>query len=134
MNAGLPEVMLHATRSFASPSPIQGQCLPIVMSGRDLVGIAATGSGKTIAFGLPCLRHIQAQKDAGGSIGSNFLICFSPKTQIKATMQRGMYNLQIDIDSVGPLCSLLLVVDLLVLSSNLTAVQPLGRIISQLAV
>ena len=61
--------MLHATRNFVSPSPVQGQCLPIVLSGRDLVGIAATGSGKTLAFGLPCLRHIQAQRDAGSQTG-----------------------------------------------------------------
>ena len=62
--------MLHATRTFVSPSPIQGQCIPIALSGRDLVGIAATGSGKTIAFGLPCLRHIQAQRDAVSNTGA----------------------------------------------------------------
>ena len=72
--AGLPEVMLHATRTFVSPSPIQGQCIPIALSGRDLVGIAATGSGKTIAFGLPCLRHIQAQQQAGGNTGNLSMI------------------------------------------------------------
>ena len=62
--------MLHATRTFKSPSPIQSQCLPIALAGRDLVGIAATGSGKTLAFGLPCLRHIQAQKTADTAKGS----------------------------------------------------------------
>lgn len=42
-HTGLPPTMLHATRDFASPSPIQAQCWPIILSGRDLIGIAATG-------------------------------------------------------------------------------------------
>ncbi len=57
--------MLHATREFTTPSPIQAQCWPIILSGRDLIGIAATGSGKTLGFGLPMLAHIAAQRAAG---------------------------------------------------------------------
>lgn len=38
---------------------------PLILSGHDLIGIAATGSGKTLGFGLPMLRHIKAQRDAG---------------------------------------------------------------------
>ena len=75
---GSPEAMLHAARNFTPPSPIQSQCLPIALSGRDLVGIAATGSGKTIAFGLPCLMHIQAQRDAGTDIGDHLLMTAAP--------------------------------------------------------
>ncbi|KAK4396307.1 DEAD-box ATP-dependent RNA helicase 42 [Sesamum angolense] len=41
--------------------PIQAQALPIIMSGRDCIGIAKTGSGKTLAFVLPMLRHIKDQ-------------------------------------------------------------------------
>ena len=67
--------MLHATRTFAQPSPIQAQCWPILQSGHDLVGIAATGSGKTLAFGLPALRHILAQRAAGVFTGElHFLL------------------------------------------------------------
>jgi len=62
---GLPADMLHATRDFVQPSPIQSQVWPIILSGHDLIGIAATGSGKTLGFGLPMLRHIRAQRDAG---------------------------------------------------------------------
>jgi hypothetical protein len=68
--SGLSADELHATRSFAQPSPIQAQCLPVALSGRDLVGIAATGSGKTLAFGLPALRHIRAQREAGVASGA----------------------------------------------------------------
>lgn len=47
--------------NYEKPMPIQAQALPIVMSGRDCIGIAKTGSGKTLAFVLPMLRHIKDQ-------------------------------------------------------------------------
>ncbi|KAL3840111.1 hypothetical protein ACJIZ3_024702 [Penstemon smallii] len=47
--------------NFEKPMPIQAQALPIIMSGRDCIGIAKTGSGKTLAFVLPMLRHIKDQ-------------------------------------------------------------------------
>lgn len=46
---------------FDKPTPIQCQAIPAIMSGRDLIGIAKTGSGKTIAFILPMFRHILDQ-------------------------------------------------------------------------
>uniref|UniRef100_A0A8C5QEP2 Probable ATP-dependent RNA helicase DDX46 n=1 Tax=Leptobrachium leishanense TaxID=445787 RepID=A0A8C5QEP2_9ANUR len=48
--------------SYEKPTPIQSQAIPAVMSGRDLIGIAKTGSGKTIAFLLPMFRHIMDQR------------------------------------------------------------------------
>lgn len=43
---------------FRHPTPIQAQALPPAMAGRDLVGLAQTGSGKTAAFALPILHHL----------------------------------------------------------------------------
>ena len=40
------------------PFPIQAQCLPCIMAGRDVIGVAKTGSGKTLSYLLPMLRHI----------------------------------------------------------------------------
>uniref|UniRef100_A0A8C8F887 Probable ATP-dependent RNA helicase DDX46 n=1 Tax=Oncorhynchus tshawytscha TaxID=74940 RepID=A0A8C8F887_ONCTS len=48
--------------SYEKPTPIQAQAIPAIMSGRDLIGIAKTGSGKTIAFLLPMYRHIMDQR------------------------------------------------------------------------
>ncbi|XP_062309191.1 probable ATP-dependent RNA helicase DDX46 [Osmerus eperlanus] len=48
--------------SYEKPTPIQAQAIPAIMSGRDLIGIAKTGSGKTIAFLLPMYRHILDQR------------------------------------------------------------------------
>lgn len=57
---------------FEKPMPIQSQAIPIIMSGRDCIGIAKTGSGKTLAFVLPMLRHIMDQpplQQGDGPIG-----------------------------------------------------------------
>jgi len=47
---------------YEKPSSIQAQAVPAIMSGRDVIGIAKTGSGKTVAFLLPMFRHIKDQK------------------------------------------------------------------------
>ena len=48
---------------YETPTPIQCVALPVALSGRDLIGIAATGSGKTAAYLLPMLRHIMDQPE-----------------------------------------------------------------------
>jgi len=48
---------------FATPTPIQEKAFPIVMSGKDLLGIAQTGTGKTLAYLLPALRQWQFSKN-----------------------------------------------------------------------
>ncbi|KAL9121729.1 MAG: hypothetical protein Q9187_001710 [Circinaria calcarea] len=47
---------------YERPSAIQTQAIPSIMSGRDVIGVAKTGSGKTIAFLLPMFRHIKDQR------------------------------------------------------------------------
>ncbi len=45
---------------YEKPSPIQLECIPHLLNGRDVLGMAQTGSGKTAAFGLPLLHNIKA--------------------------------------------------------------------------
>lgn len=47
---------------YDKPTSIQSQAIPSIMSGRDVIGVAKTGSGKTIAFLLPMFRHIKDQR------------------------------------------------------------------------
>jgi ATP-dependent RNA helicase RhlE len=47
-----------AEEKYLTPTPIQAQTIPIAMAGRDIVGIAQTGTGKTAAFALPILHRL----------------------------------------------------------------------------
>ena len=51
----------HFSSNFQTPTPIQSITWPIAQSGRNLVGVAETGSGKTLSFVLPALNHIHNQ-------------------------------------------------------------------------
>ncbi|XP_053615472.1 probable ATP-dependent RNA helicase DDX43 [Plodia interpunctella] len=57
-----PEILDEIYKQgFTKPSPIQSQAWPILLRGEDLIGIAQTGTGKTLAFLLPALIHIEGQ-------------------------------------------------------------------------
>ncbi|XP_077398274.1 ATP-dependent RNA helicase DDX42 isoform X2 [Festucalex cinctus] len=72
------EQLMHQIRKseYTQPTPIQCQGMPIALSGRDMIGIAKTGSGKTAAFIWPMLVHIMDQKElepGDGPIG--IIVC-----------------------------------------------------------
>lgn len=57
---GLTEPILKALeeQGYTNPTPIQEQSIPILLKGKDLLGVAQTGTGKTAAFGIPILHHL----------------------------------------------------------------------------
>lgn len=61
---GFPDYVMKeiSKQGFKEPTPIQSQGWPIALSGHDLVGIAMTGSGKTLSYLLPAIIHINNQK------------------------------------------------------------------------
>lgn len=61
--AGFPGYVLQEVKAqgFDAPTAIQSQGWPMALSGRDVIGIAATGSGKTLSYCLPAIVHINAQ-------------------------------------------------------------------------
>lgn len=60
---GLLEVL--AKLRYTTPTPIQHQAIPPAMEGKDVVGIAQTGTGKTLAFGIPMLQLLAREKGRG---------------------------------------------------------------------
>lgn len=60
---GLSDAILAALTDlgYEKPSPIQLECIPHLLAGRDVLGMAQTGSGKTAAFALPLLNNINAE-------------------------------------------------------------------------
>ncbi|MBG49613.1 MAG: DEAD/DEAH box helicase [Pseudozobellia sp.] len=66
---GLSQPILKALRSegYSEPTPIQQKSIPILLKGKDLLGVAQTGTGKTAAFGIPILeRLLQTSKEQSG--------------------------------------------------------------------
>jgi len=55
-------VQAVADRGYTTPTPIQSELIPIMLSGRDVMGQAQTGTGKTAAFSLPLLHNLEAGK------------------------------------------------------------------------
>ena len=64
---GLSEPVMRALRDvgYETPSPIQAQAIPLLLQGKHVVGLAQTGTGKTAAFALPILSHIDLSVPAG---------------------------------------------------------------------
>ncbi|MCF8495700.1 MAG: DEAD/DEAH box helicase [Alphaproteobacteria bacterium] len=56
----LPEQLLRSLEKmqFTTPTPIQAQAIPMALQGRDILGSAQTGTGKTAAFGIPLITHL----------------------------------------------------------------------------
>lgn len=69
---------------ITEPTPVQAQAIPVAMKGRDLVAIAQTGTGKTLAFGLPALTRLAAHKG-----GRNRMLVLTPTREL-AQQVRGV--------------------------------------------
>ncbi len=74
---------------YERPTAIQMQALPAIMSGRDVIGVAKTGSGKTMAFVLPMFRHIRDQRPLEGSDGPIGLI-MTPTRELATQIHKEM--------------------------------------------
>ena len=80
---GLDANLLKAleTEGYTIPTPIQAQGIPVVMSGKDLLGIAQTGTGKTAAFALPILHRLAANPQPPMRKGTRVLV-LSPTREL----------------------------------------------------
>jgi len=63
-----------AAKGYTTPTPIQAQAIPPVLTGRDLCGIAQTGTGKTAAFALPSLHRLSANPKPRAPKGCRMLV------------------------------------------------------------
>ncbi|HEY7978583.1 MAG TPA: DEAD/DEAH box helicase [Rhizomicrobium sp.] len=73
---GVSEPLLRAlaTENYTHPTPIQTQAIPAILEGRDVLGLAQTGTGKTAAFGLPLLQRLSQDRTVAGPHGVRALI------------------------------------------------------------
>lgn len=61
---GLMDAVVHGVQSlgFVEPTPVQERCIPLILQGRDVIGSAQTGTGKTAAFALPILSRLKDRR------------------------------------------------------------------------
>jgi ATP-dependent RNA helicase RhlE len=88
---GLAEPLVRAleTKGYADPTPIQRQAIPALLEGRDLLGIAQTGTGKTAAFSLPSLHRLAANPKARSNASCRMLV-LSPTRELAAQIAENM--------------------------------------------
>jgi ATP-dependent RNA helicase DeaD len=70
LELNLPQDLLNAIEKmqFATPTPIQAQAIPVALVGRDILGSAQTGTGKTAAFAIPLVAHLMKNEQSMGII------------------------------------------------------------------
>ena len=81
LGLALPILNALTTQGYTEPTPIQTQAIPHVMLGRDLQGIAQTGTGKTAAFALPILHRLLVDKKPAPRRGCRVLV-LSPTREL----------------------------------------------------
>ena len=88
-NFGFAEPLLSAVVSegYENPTPIQQKSIPPLLEGRDLIGIAQTGTGKTAAFILPMLDKMAKQPRPPGAKRCRMLV-LAPTRELAAQIQK----------------------------------------------
>ncbi|KAI9596059.1 P-loop containing nucleoside triphosphate hydrolase protein [Syncephalis fuscata] len=88
-HCGFPAACYDVIRKlgYEAPTPIQAQGIPAILGGRDVIGIAKTGSGKTMAFLLPMFRHIKDQRPLGMMEGPIALV-MTPTRELAVQIHR----------------------------------------------
>ena len=81
---------------YARPTPIQAQAIPPLMKGRDLVGIAQTGTGKTAAFALPILHKLATDRRPAPKGGARVLV-LSPTRELASQIAQSFRDISGDL-------------------------------------
>lgn len=104
LDLGLDARVLSAIEElgYTAPSPIQEQTIPLLLEGRDVVGLAQTGTGKTGAFALPVLSRLAESADVNGRAESPQALVLAPTRELALQVADAFdaYAKQIDDVSV----------------------------------
>uniref|UniRef100_A0AAG5CTK2 RNA helicase n=1 Tax=Anopheles atroparvus TaxID=41427 RepID=A0AAG5CTK2_ANOAO len=97
-----PDLMEEIRKAkFTKPTPIQAQAWPILLRGEDMIGIAQTGTGKTLAFLLPAFVHIEGQPVPRSDRGGPNVLVLAPTRELALQIEKevGKYQFR-DIKAV----------------------------------
>ena len=73
---------------YEQPSPIQAKAIPLLLAGRDLLGCAQTGTGKTAAFAIPILQMLHKQRQAGPGASTLQALILTPTRELAAQVSQ----------------------------------------------
>ena len=95
---GLAEPFLRALdrARFHQPTPIQAEAIPPLLAGRDLLGVAQTGTGKTAAFALPMLQHLTGKPTPVHRYATRALI-LAPTRELALQIEESLHRLGGDL-------------------------------------
>lgn len=92
---------------FTYPTLVQAKCIPIAMQGKDVLVRAKTGSGKTVAFSLPVLQKVLAQKESSSTAGQSIkCIVLAPTKELIKQIEKHMTDLIYYCRDIITICSL----------------------------
>jgi len=92
-----------AEEGYATPTPIQAQSIPMLLEGRDVLGMAQTGTGKTAAFALPLLHRLAAAPRPAPKDGARILVLAPTRelvSQIADGFERFGRHLQLSVTTI----------------------------------
>jgi len=83
-NLGIIEPILQALEAegYQTPTPIQEQAIPILLRGKDLLGCAQTGTGKTAAFAIPILQHLYTERQGNNRLRKIRALVVTPTREL----------------------------------------------------
>jgi ATP-dependent RNA helicase RhlE len=86
---GLSQPLVEGVKAmgYIEPTPIQLRAIPLIMEGRDVIGSAQTGTGKTAAFALPILSQLGAQKTGGARV-----LILEPTRELAAQVETAFHD------------------------------------------
>jgi ATP-dependent RNA helicase DeaD len=88
-----PELLASlAQLGYEEPTPIQEEAIPPLAEGRDLLGQAATGTGKTAAFALPVLQRLPVERDSGGAGGGPVALVLVPTRELAVQVSEAFHR------------------------------------------
>ncbi|OMJ25263.1 ATP-dependent RNA helicase DBP3 [Smittium culicis] len=103
-NSGFDKDLLSSCSSFDKPTPIQSACWDILNKGKDIVGIAETGSGKTFAFALPAIQKIKPMKDTSASVASPYVLVLAPTRELAMQTQEQFDLIKATAKGIESIC------------------------------
>ena len=102
-NLGLSAPILRAIDAlgYSTPTPIQNQAIPVILSGKDLIATAQTGTGKTAAFVLPILELFNKERTLRGKRIRALILTPTRELAVQVTNNVAQYSQHLNLSSMA---------------------------------